>query len=153
MFLTLLFAEVPTVLVALGAIPVFPDQGPVRYDLFWVAVTLSILVVCDLLAAYMTFYLKVSLPQADEDQGITLSSQPGSVRDRPWFLGPTWFRLMVVALGLFAGAVVTVVMLDLNPTPDAVTVALGEGIVVVFVTAGVVSLVGGVVLRNRSEVR
>ncbi len=60
LFLILLFAEVPTVLVALGFLPVFPDQGPVWYDPFWVAIALSILVVCDLRAAYMTFCLKVT---------------------------------------------------------------------------------------------
>lgn len=60
LFLVLLFAEVPTVLVALGFLPVFPHQGPVWYDPFWVAIALGILVVCDLLAAYMTFYLKVT---------------------------------------------------------------------------------------------
>ncbi len=60
MFLVLLFAEVPTFLVALGFLPVFPDQGPVGFDAFWVVIALGILVVCDLLAAYMTFYLTVA---------------------------------------------------------------------------------------------
>lgn len=55
--LVLLFAEVVALLTVLGF---FDSRGPVQYDAFWMTVAFGALIVCDVLAAFMTFYVKVT---------------------------------------------------------------------------------------------
>ncbi len=55
--LVLLVPESVALATALG---LFPDQGPVSFDPLWVALAAAVLVVCDALAAFVTFYLHVT---------------------------------------------------------------------------------------------
>ncbi len=55
--LVLLVPELVALVTILGLLP---GQGPVSYDAFSVAAVFSVLVVCDILAAFVAFYIRVT---------------------------------------------------------------------------------------------